>query len=134
MAQSVANGVRALGETIGSSMSSNKKVADLQRDIRDAHSKQNTTTDFGTKVHDVDNWLKTADEKSNYVGPSLLEDQIGRERVSETNISSVYPDICRFIVSTMKEFLNVSYMREELQHMVISSSTRVSRTYQPPEF
>lgn len=90
MAESIANGVRALGETIGSSMSSNKKIADLQKDMKDSHSKQNTTTDFGTKVHDVDHWLKTADEKSNYVGPSLLEDQIGRERVSNSGISSTF--------------------------------------------
>lgn len=62
-------------------MSSEKKVADLQANIKDSHSKQNTTTDYGIKVADTDHWLKTVDEKSDRVGPHLLEDQIGRERV-----------------------------------------------------
>ncbi len=78
MAQQIADNVRALGDSVGN-MSSNKKVADLQRDTKDAHSKQNTTTDYGIKVSDLDHWLKTADDKS--IGHHSLEDQIARERV-----------------------------------------------------
>jgi len=88
MTEQIANGIRALGSSV-SNMTQNKKIADLQRDTKDAHSKQNTTTDYGIKVSDLDHWLKTVDDKS--VGPSTLEDQIARERVgrrpSTTNTS-----------------------------------------------
>jgi len=66
-------------------VSSNKKIADLQKNTKDAHSKQTTTTDYGIKVADLDHWLKVADEKNNFVGPHALEDQIGRERVCHNN-------------------------------------------------
>lgn len=77
MAQVVADRVRALGDQIGTSittnsMTSNKKIADLEKDMKDAHSKQNTTTDFGTKVTDLDHWLKTVDEKNGTIGPHML--------------------------------------------------------------
>lgn len=83
MAQQIADGVRELGDTVAN-MGSNKKVVDLQRNFKDSHSKQNATTDAGVKVADVDHWLKTVDEKNDRVGPSLLEDQIARERVRST--------------------------------------------------
>lgn len=83
--QQIANNVKALGDNVSDSvgsMSMNKKVADLQRDTKDSHdTKQNTTTDFGTKVADLDHWLKTADDKG--IGHHALEDQIARERVRE---------------------------------------------------
>ena len=84
MASSITDTVKNLGDSVASSvtkMTENKKIADLQRDMKDSHSKQPQTTDFGTKVSDLDHWLKVVDEKNNRVGPSLLEDQIARERV-----------------------------------------------------
>ncbi|RPB04460.1 catalase-domain-containing protein [Choiromyces venosus 120613-1] len=39
------------------------------------------TTDSGTKVYDVDHWLKVVDPATGQHGPSLLEDQIARERI-----------------------------------------------------
>ncbi|KAK5938332.1 catalase 1 [Knufia obscura] len=78
MAQQIAENVRALGDSVGN-MSTNKKIADLQRDTKDSHTKQNTTTDYGIKVADLDHWLKTADDKS--IGHHSLEDQIARERI-----------------------------------------------------
>lgn len=58
------------------------KTDDLQRDIvqpTDA-SGNYLTTDHGVKVSDTDNWLKISD--GTHVGPHLLEDQIGREKIS----------------------------------------------------
>lgn len=86
MAQQIASNVRALGDSIASNMSTNKKVADLQRDTKDQHTKQNTTTDYGIKVADLDHWLKTVDEKNNQIGPHALEDQIARERVRQEQL------------------------------------------------
>ncbi|KAK5034415.1 catalase 1 [Exophiala sideris] len=62
-------------------MFENKKIADLKKDVKDSHSKQPQTTDYGVKVADLDHWLKVVDEEKNKVGPSLLEDQIARERI-----------------------------------------------------
>lgn len=62
-------------------MTENKKVADLQKEVKDSHSKQHQTTDYGIKVSDLDHWLKPVDEKNNTIGPHALEDQIARERV-----------------------------------------------------
>lgn len=80
MASSIADRVHAVGDAI-SAAGSNKKVADLTRDTKDAHSKQTATTDYGIKVHDLDHWLRVAGQE--HVGASLLEDQIARERVRD---------------------------------------------------
>ncbi|KAL1955823.1 hypothetical protein VTO42DRAFT_8062 [Malbranchea cinnamomea] len=56
-----------------------KKVADLARDTTDVHAPVSLTTDHGVKVHNTDNWLRVVDEK--HTGPSLLEDQIAREKI-----------------------------------------------------
>lgn len=55
------------------------KYADLQKDIVDVHDKQHMTTDHGAKISNPDQWLRIVDEKK--TGPSLLEDQIAREKV-----------------------------------------------------
>lgn len=77
MASSIADSARDLVAT----MTENKKIADLRREIKDSHSKQTATTDFGAKISDLDHWLKIVDEKGESIGPSLLEDEIARERV-----------------------------------------------------
>ena len=82
MAEADSSGLRPGCEAVKASMTDNKKIADLQRDIKDQHSKQNTTTDFGIKVHDLDHWLKNVHPENNRVGSHYLEDQIARERVS----------------------------------------------------
>lgn len=56
---------------------STAKVADLQRDIVDP-SVHGLTTDHGVKVSNTDDWLKVTEGKA---GPSLLEDQISREKI-----------------------------------------------------
>ncbi|PCH36976.1 catalase [Wolfiporia cocos MD-104 SS10] len=59
----------------------NAKIADLEKDITDPVSKptKGLTTDHGVFVSDTDNWLKTQDGV--HTGPSLLTDQIGREKI-----------------------------------------------------
>lgn len=55
------------------------KFADLQKDTVELNSKQHMSTDYGIKITDPDHWLRVVDEKK--TGPSLLEDQIAREKV-----------------------------------------------------
>lgn len=55
------------------------KFVDMQKDTVDVHAKQHMTTDYGIKISDPDHWLRVASDSS--TGPSLLEDQIAREKV-----------------------------------------------------
>lgn len=59
--------------------SADTKLADLQKDTVDVNTGQHMTTDYGIKISNPDNWLRVADDK--HTGPSLLEDQIAREKV-----------------------------------------------------
>ncbi|KAK5312144.1 catalase 1 [Exophiala xenobiotica] len=84
MASPVTDRVKNLGESMADSaknMFENEKIADLEKNVKDSHSKQHQTTDYGIKVADLDQWLKVVDEENDKVGPSLLEDQIARERI-----------------------------------------------------
>ncbi|KIX08516.1 uncharacterized protein Z518_03172 [Rhinocladiella mackenziei CBS 650.93] len=84
MASSLASGLRNVGDSVADSiatMTETKKVADLQKNLKDQHCQQINTTDWGSKISDLDHWLKIVDEKGNKVGPQLLEDQIARERI-----------------------------------------------------
>lgn len=56
------------------------KFADMQHDTVEVNDKQHMTTDYGIKISDADHWLRVASEKN--TGPSLLEDQVAREKVS----------------------------------------------------
>ncbi|OAX44893.1 catalase-domain-containing protein [Rhizopogon vinicolor AM-OR11-026] len=60
-------------------MTSTRKIGDLQRDIQEPRPNDPLTTDHGVKVSDTDNWLRITNGSHN--GPSLLEDQIGREKI-----------------------------------------------------
>ncbi|KAK9479571.1 catalase-like domain-containing protein [Lipomyces japonicus] len=59
--------------------SMNNKIADLKADTVDGYSKQSLTTDYGVQISNTDNWLKTVQD--GHIGPSLLEDQIAREKI-----------------------------------------------------
>ncbi|GJE87736.1 catalase [Phanerochaete sordida] len=54
-----------------------KKIADLQKDI--LKQEEYLNTDHGVLISDTDNWLKATD--GTHAGPSLLEDQIAREKI-----------------------------------------------------
>lgn len=64
--------------------SADPKLADLQKDTVDLDNKKHMTTDYGIKISNPDNWLRVVDEK--HTGPSLLEDQIAREKVCPYSI------------------------------------------------
>jgi catalase len=55
------------------------KIRDLEKDTFEINDKQHMTTDYGIKISDPDHWLRVGD--NSYTGPSLLEDQIAREKV-----------------------------------------------------
>lgn len=58
----------------------NEKILDLYPNtVSFDKGKHTMTTDHGTKIYDIDHWLKVGGP--NGQGPNLLEDQIARERV-----------------------------------------------------
>ena len=62
------------------SASSNPKLETLARDTYDSHdTNARISTDWGQRVSNTDHWLTISNE--NRVGPSLIEDGHGREKV-----------------------------------------------------
>ncbi|KAJ5338697.1 hypothetical protein N7452_005425 [Penicillium brevicompactum] len=57
----------------------NGKIADMAKETVDVHANQHMTTDYGIKISDPDHTLRVVDDK--HTGPSLLEDQIAREKI-----------------------------------------------------
>lgn len=80
MASVIAGGLHKVQEAVQNTASKNKKMVDLQQDTANIHTKLPMTTDHGTKMENADNWLKIVNDGKR-TGPSLLEDQIARERV-----------------------------------------------------
>lgn len=97
MATSVSNTLRDIGNSAAGAVEStvhNKKIANLEKNTKNQDNpKQNTTTDWGAKVSDIDHALKIIDEKNNRVGPTLLEDQVFRERVRLIIVTLLHTDI-----------------------------------------
>ncbi|TRM59880.1 catalase-like domain-containing protein [Schizophyllum amplum] len=60
-------------------MTANAKVADLSRDTVEVTKSTGLTTDHGVPVSNTDDWLKVSNGQN--AGPSLLEDQIAREKI-----------------------------------------------------
>ncbi|KAH8120604.1 catalase-domain-containing protein [Phellopilus nigrolimitatus] len=61
-------------------MSASAKQANLKSDIVDIqHHEPGLTTDAGVPISDTDTWLKASNGDN--IGPSLLEDHIGREKI-----------------------------------------------------
>ncbi|KAF8655852.1 hypothetical protein AX16_002935 [Volvariella volvacea WC 439] len=71
------SGVASTAKHAFEGLTSTAKVADLQKDTVEAD-KTKLTTDHGVKIPNTDDWLKVT--KGN-AGPSLLEDQISREKI-----------------------------------------------------
>ncbi|KAI9816969.1 MAG: hypothetical protein M1832_004953 [Thelocarpon impressellum] len=77
--QKLMEGLEKAKETVTGSVS-NAKVDDLQRDMQDIGAPgARLTTDFGLKVSNTDDWLTVSNEDR--LGPSLLEDNHGREKI-----------------------------------------------------
>lgn len=79
MASTVTGGLHKIEDALKSTNIRDKKLADLERDTLDVQTQRKFTTDHGVPVSNTDNWLKAVDER--HTGPSLLEDQIAREKV-----------------------------------------------------
>ncbi|KAH8801575.1 catalase-like domain-containing protein [Xylogone sp. PMI_703] len=71
--------VQKAGEAVAGSLSHNKKIKDMQERMANPTTSTPITTDTGVRVPDTDHWLSasTADHR----GPSLLEDNIAREKI-----------------------------------------------------
>lgn len=73
--------VRTVNNKINEVSTTNAKTVDLWPNTVDYQKKDNVmTTDHGVKVQDTDNWLKAVGGDGR-PGPSLLEDQIAREKI-----------------------------------------------------
>lgn len=68
------------GDAMSGAMSSNKKLADMRRNVIEQSPKQNITSDYGVKLHNTDIWLSASTDDRQ--GPQLLEDSFAREKVS----------------------------------------------------
>jgi catalase len=79
MASTIASGLNKAQAALQSVSSKDKKTVDLSRDTVDVHTSEPQTTDHGVRIENPDNWLKVATDRQ--TGPSLLEDQIAREKV-----------------------------------------------------
>ena len=79
MAETIAWGLDKAQQATQSASSKNKKTVDLARDTVNAHTSEPQTTDHGVRIENPDNWLKVLSDRK--TGPSLLEDQIAREKV-----------------------------------------------------
>lgn len=80
MASTITNGLQKVAGMAG--VQTNAKLADLAKDTHTFAEDKNAriTTDFGTKISNTDDWLTVNND--DHVGPSLLEDFHGREKVS----------------------------------------------------
>lgn len=79
MASTISNGLQQVVNMVG--VQKNAKLDDLAKDTSFSEDKNaRITTDFGTKISNTDDWLTASNDE--HVGPSLLEDFHGREKVS----------------------------------------------------
>lgn len=71
--------VQKAGEAVSSAVSSNKKTADMQPEMREPNTKESLTSDFGVKSGTHDNWLSASN--GDRPGPLLLEYNFGRKKI-----------------------------------------------------
>ncbi|PLB40327.1 catalase catA [Aspergillus candidus] len=80
MATALAEGLKHKTQNVVTSQApKDKKTIDLENDTVEGHTQTPMTTDHGVRVTNPDNWLKAVDDRQ--TGPSLLEDQIAREKI-----------------------------------------------------
>ncbi|KAF7165459.1 hypothetical protein CNMCM6106_001617 [Aspergillus hiratsukae] len=79
MATKIAGGLHKAQEVLQNTSTKSKKLVDLEKDTADAHTQQPLTTDHGVRVSNTDQWLRVTNDRR--TGPSLLEDQIAREKI-----------------------------------------------------
>ena len=80
MATTLAEGLKHKTQNMVTSQApKDKKTIDLEQDTVEGITQTPMTTDHGVRISTPDNWLKAVDDRQ--TGPSLLEDQIAREKV-----------------------------------------------------
>lgn len=79
MTTQVASGLQKAQQAVQDASTKNKKLVDLQAETVDGTAKQPQSTDHGVGITDPDHWLKAVGDQR--TGPSLLEDQIAREKI-----------------------------------------------------
>jgi hypothetical protein len=83
MATHVVGGLRKASEAVQHTTSKDKKIVDLQHDTVSISDQLSMTTDHGVKIENTDQWLRVVDDI--HTGPSLLEDQLAREKVCQNS-------------------------------------------------
>lgn len=58
------------------------KIADMARNTKEHSKSDRLTSDFGVRQSNTDDWLRVT--SNDHTGPSLLEDQFGREKVNRS--------------------------------------------------
>jgi catalase len=84
MATTLAQGLQKAQQKVQDVSSKDKKVVDLEPDTVNVHTDQPMTTDHGVRISNTDNWLRAVDNQ--HSGPSMLEDQIAREKVHHEHL------------------------------------------------
>lgn len=59
------------------------KIAQMEANTQDVTQNDRITSDWGTRQSNTDDWLRV--NRDDQIGPSLLEDGFGREKVCEPN-------------------------------------------------
>lgn len=92
VSESLRTASSAATEAVYSLTGSNEKIHDLAPDVVSCEKTDSKmTSDYGAPISDTDHWLKIVDPQNpNGHGPSLLEDQFAREKVSKRFMSSTY--------------------------------------------
>lgn len=80
--ESLADAKRSASQTINDVTTTNEKTIEMWPNTVDIKKKEHRmTTDAGVGIQDTDHWLKVVGEDGKN-GPSLLEDQIAREKIT----------------------------------------------------
>ena len=81
MSTTISSGLQRAQHSVQDHESPNKKIIDIERNTRNIHENISMTSDHGVKVENTDQWLRVIGNNGKSVGPSLLEDQLAREKV-----------------------------------------------------
>jgi hypothetical protein len=113
--------------------SKDAKIQQLEANIQEPTKDSRITSDYGVKQSNTDDWLRV--NSNDQIGPSLLEDNFGREKVCRINkIHNIISYVLlantgnvRSIASTMNVFLSVSSTPEALARSAPSSCSNRPR-------
>ena len=82
MTTMLASGLRKAPEEVQDGVSADKKTIDLEHNTCSIHANVPLTSDHGVRIENTDQWLRiVSDDTNQHIGPSLLEDQLAREKI-----------------------------------------------------